>query len=171
MSPPPGPRHAHFQSKIGTFLERLLPEGGQLGECAVSTSDGIKGVDVAWLAPDRRHELSGEEPVLRAPDTCVEILSPSNTVREIQDKIDLYFEAGAREVWVCDRQGRLNFHVGSRSNRRPSGTSPCRSDPTSAAHRRSGCQSLSIAAEGKQPQAVETNQHRAALMTDYTEGQ
>jgi Uma2 family endonuclease len=118
MSPPPGPRHANLQIKIGILLERLLPVGGQLGDCAVSTSDGIKGVDVAWLAPDRCHELSSDEPLRRAPDICVEILSPSNAVREIEEKIDLYFEAGAREVWVCDRQGQLSFHVGSRSDRR-----------------------------------------------------
>jgi Uma2 family endonuclease len=32
-----------------------------------------------------------------------EILSPSNTAGEIDEKIALYFEAGAREVWICEQ--------------------------------------------------------------------
>ena len=35
-----------------------------------------------------------------APDLAVEILSPSNTVAEIHDKLVEYFENGARLVWV-----------------------------------------------------------------------
>jgi Uma2 family endonuclease len=35
-----------------------------------------------------------------APDLCVEILSPSNTIAEIEDKVTEYFDNGARLVWV-----------------------------------------------------------------------
>jgi Uma2 family endonuclease len=35
-----------------------------------------------------------------APDLAVEILSPSNTVEEIDSKLIEYFENGARLVWV-----------------------------------------------------------------------
>src|SRR5271166_3000887 len=49
----------------------------------------------------------------RAPEICVEILSPSNTAGEIDEKIALYFEAGAREVWICERDGTLKFHFSS----------------------------------------------------------
>jgi Uma2 family endonuclease len=48
-----------------------------------------------------------------APEICVEILSPSNTAREIDEKIALYFEAGACEVWICERDGTLKFHFSS----------------------------------------------------------
>jgi Uma2 family endonuclease len=48
-----------------------------------------------------------------SPEICVEILSPSNTAGEIDEKIALYFEAGAREVWICGRDGTLKFHFSS----------------------------------------------------------
>lgn len=35
-----------------------------------------------------------------APDLAVEILSPSNTVEEIHNKLVEYFDNGARLVWV-----------------------------------------------------------------------
>jgi Uma2 family endonuclease len=39
----------------------------------------------------------------------VEILSPSNTKGEIDEKRQLYFEAGASEVWLCDEDGGIRF--------------------------------------------------------------
>jgi Uma2 family endonuclease len=44
------------------------------------------------------------------PDLCVEVLSPGNTAREIRDKMAAYFAAGVREVWVCDRDGKMSFY-------------------------------------------------------------
>mgnify|MGYP001313879954 CR=1 FL=1 len=41
-------------------------------------------------------------PDLAAPEICLEILSPSNSIVEMEMKRALYFEAGAREVWECD---------------------------------------------------------------------
>jgi Uma2 family endonuclease len=47
--------------------------------------------------------------LVRAPEICVEVLSISNTPAEIAEKIALYFEAGAQEVWTCDQDGTLEF--------------------------------------------------------------
>ena len=44
-----------------------------------------------------------------APEICVEVLSPSNTEAEIQEKRALYFDAGAAEVWICDESGTMSF--------------------------------------------------------------
>ncbi|MBX3442797.1 MAG: Uma2 family endonuclease [Planctomyces sp.] len=41
-----------------------------------------------------------------APDWAVEILSPSNTPREMQLKREQFFEAGTRRVWIVDPRGR-----------------------------------------------------------------
>ena len=37
-----------------------------------------------------------------APDLVVEVLSPSNTVQEIDDKEQVCLENGAREFWVVN---------------------------------------------------------------------
>ncbi len=44
-----------------------------------------------------------------APEICVEIISSSNTKKAMAAKRQLYFEAGAREVWLCDENGVLSF--------------------------------------------------------------
>src|SRR5260370_24112394 len=51
MSPPPAPTHGKKQYRIGTLLERHLPEGIVITECPFSTSDGVKAIDVARLHP------------------------------------------------------------------------------------------------------------------------
>jgi Uma2 family endonuclease len=110
MSPPPAPAHGKKQNRIGTLLEQLLPTGHVVTECPVSTADGVKAVDVAWLAPERGQETDAEVCLQRAPEICVEVLSPSNTAFEIREKVALYFEAGASEVWICEQDGTLRFH-------------------------------------------------------------
>jgi Uma2 family endonuclease len=45
----------------------------------------------------------------RAPEICVEVLSPSNTRVEIREKTALYFDAGAKEVWLCSDSGAMTF--------------------------------------------------------------
>ena len=48
----------------------------------------------------------------RAPEICIEILSPSNTPAEINEKRALYFDAGAAEVWICNLDGSMSFLLG-----------------------------------------------------------
>jgi len=104
MSPPPALAHGNQQNEIGFWLRTLLPQGQVVTECPLSTSDGVKAIDVAWLAPERRQEVHSVSCLLRAPEICVEVLSPSNTSEEISEKIALYFESGAREVWSATRE-------------------------------------------------------------------
>ena len=109
MSPPAAPRHSRRQARIAAVLTQLLPEGVVFTECPISTADGVKAADVAWLAHGRP-EIE-EDPVLftRAPEICVEILSPSNIQSEIDEKRALYFDAGATEVWICGTDGSLSY--------------------------------------------------------------
>jgi Uma2 family endonuclease len=110
MSPPPAPKHGNFQNEIGHIFRSLLSEGRVITECPLSTSDGVKAIDVAWLRPGRAQELRSTSCLVRAPEVCVEVLSTSNTRAEIAEKIMLYFEAGAQEVWTCDQDGTMEFH-------------------------------------------------------------
>src|SRR6266567_1318828 len=98
MSPPPAPSHGGYQLEIGRLLWNLLPEGRALTECPISTADGVKAADVVWASPARIQDLGDGVCFLRAPEICVEVLSPSNTEAEIQEKMMLYFDAGAEEV-------------------------------------------------------------------------
>ncbi len=109
MTPPPGFRHSSRQGEIITLLLSLLPAGRAFPECPVSTAGGVKAVDVAWLDASR-HEIGQDLPLLtRAPNICIEILSPSNSPSEIDQKRALYFDAGAQEVWICNLDGSISF--------------------------------------------------------------
>lgn len=57
----------------------------------------------------RRH---GAESEFRAgPDLCVEVLSPTNTRAEIDEKVAEYLAADAREVWVVGEDGMPEIHT------------------------------------------------------------
>jgi Uma2 family endonuclease len=112
MSPPPAFVHADRQGKIAELLKSLLPEGRALPECPVSTADGVKAVDVVWLAPRRPELVDRPIALTTAPEICVEVLSPSNTTAEIDEKRALYFDAGTAEVWICNLDGSMSFFLG-----------------------------------------------------------
>ena len=105
-------RYAHggYQAKIVTLLDKLLA-GKVVTEGAVQTSDNVKVPDVAWLTWDHWKTAENELAASTAPAICVEVTSKSNYRRELNEKKALYFEAGAKEVWFCDKTGNMIFHT------------------------------------------------------------
>ncbi len=111
MSPPPAANHGSYQYQIARRLDDLMRRGRVLTECPISTADGVRAADVAWASPQRVRELGNRACFPHAPEICVEVLSPGNTDEEMQEKIALYFDAGAQEVWLCEIFGALKFHL------------------------------------------------------------
>jgi Uma2 family endonuclease len=109
IMPPPAPKHGAFQLEIGFHLRTLLRYGRAMTECPISTADGVKAADVAWASPERMAELGTKSCFPRSPEICVEVLSPDNTDAEIREKLALYFDAGAKEAWICDLSGNMSF--------------------------------------------------------------
>ena len=115
-APPPAPQHGSFQSEIAYQLRHLMSTGRVLTECPISTADGVKASDVAWASPNRMKELGHRTCFPIAPEICVEVVSPENTNTEMAEKRALYFDAGAKEVWICEPTGAMTVH-GARSTR------------------------------------------------------
>lgn len=111
MSPPPAPEHGEEQIEIGFLLRKHCPKGHTISECPISTSDGVKAADVAWISRERRQESAGKPFLVKAPEICVEVLSPSNRPGEMEVKKALYFEAGADEVWFRELDGTMRFFL------------------------------------------------------------
>jgi Uma2 family endonuclease len=131
MSPPPAPSHGGFQSRIAYLLSHLMPRGRVFTECPISTADGVKAADVAWASTRVVRELGNRTCFPQAPEICVEVLSPSNTENEIAEKVALYFDAGAQEVWICDQDGQMRFEAARGARRRKLGGSQiCGEFPT-----------------------------------------
>ena len=101
--------HSELQAEIAYLLRKLLDGGKALTECSVATSEGVKSPDVAWASDAFLSVNRRSTPFADAPEICVEVLSPSNSRAEMDEKRSLYFAAGAQEVWVCDKDGRIEF--------------------------------------------------------------
>jgi len=114
MTPPPFFEHVWRISRIIELLHEYLPTGKTLSETPISTADGVKVMDVAWLESDYAKALEKQRPLIleRAPQIFIEVLSESNSPEEMAEKRALYFEAGAREVWICELDGRMSFYCG-----------------------------------------------------------
>ena len=102
--------HSILQGRIEALLRERLAEGAVFPECAIATSKGTKVADVVWASAGRLAVIRDEVEASVAPELCVEIVSASNTAAGIREKVHLYLEAGAREVWLCGEDGRLSFH-------------------------------------------------------------
>lgn len=78
-------------------------------ECSIETSDGVKVADIAWASEHFIEQYGYATPYQVAPEICVEILNPSDTQAEMDEKIQLYLAKGAKEVWICDENGELSY--------------------------------------------------------------
>lgn len=101
--------HSLYQGEIEYLLRTLLKSGRTFPECAIKTAKGTRVADVAWATTDTVRKIKGEVECSIAPEICVEVISASNTGEEMEEKKALYFEKGAREVWICEN-GVMQFH-------------------------------------------------------------
>lgn len=102
--------HSVFQGKINTLLQNSALTGLAFPECAIVTRKGVKVADVAWASDVTFSVIRDEVAASIAPELCVEVLSMSNSEEEMIEKRELYFERGAKEVWVCDEYGDVKFY-------------------------------------------------------------
>jgi len=113
MSPLPEGAHQYRGSIITELLGAYFPDHRAFYENPVLTDLGVKNADVVLVGPDQSEQAFGSKALTPAPEICVEILSPSNTQEEIDEKRAAYLRAGAKEVWICDRNDRMTFFADS----------------------------------------------------------
>jgi Uma2 family endonuclease len=81
--------------------------GGEgLVEASVLTAIGLLVADVAWTSAEFARAHGHETPFRRAPELCIEIVSPSNSLKELREKVDAYLAAGAVEAWIAYPQSK-----------------------------------------------------------------
>ena len=107
---PASNKHGRLQSLIGTLLERKLKKGEALTECSMQTTDGVKVADVAWCSKAFIKQYGYQTPYSHAPELCVEVVSPSNSKEEMTNKVQLYLQAGAEEVWIVWENGVVDYY-------------------------------------------------------------
>ena len=107
---PASNKHGNTQFKTGRAIDRERKSGEVITECSIQTSDGVKVADVAWASDEFIEEHGMATPYQKAPEICVEVVSPSNTAAEIEHKIELYLAKGALEVWVVSDKKEVTFY-------------------------------------------------------------
>jgi Uma2 family endonuclease len=103
--PPPKRKHFFIQRKLRMLLEPFAGQGG-----VVEKEVGFRPypehefwiADVAYLSAERSKQSDAEDNFVGAPELVIEVLSPSNTAAEIQDKQQICLANGSLEFWVVD---------------------------------------------------------------------
>ncbi len=115
---PASNRHGILQFNIGSEIKARKKGGVVIVECSILTSEGVKVADVAWASDEFFAEFADKTPYPKAPEICVEVVSPGNSRAEIEEKIRLYLEKGALEVWIVNEFNKISFftHTGKIKN-------------------------------------------------------
>jgi Uma2 family endonuclease len=112
--PPPRSRHGLYSSRIAFLLIQHVRQHG-LGEVLINDAgfilsrgpDTVRGPDVSFI---RRNRLTdGELPegyFPGAPDLAIEVLSPDDRARDVDEKVDMYLDAGCPLVVILSPERR-----------------------------------------------------------------
>jgi Uma2 family endonuclease len=102
-------KHHLIQNRLVELLKSAAQSGGlvstELAFRALPEYE-LRVADVAYLSAERLQQVDPDDNIRGAPDLVIEVLSPSNTVAEINEKEKLCLENGAREFWVVDQDLR-----------------------------------------------------------------
>lgn len=107
---PASNKHGRMQFDVGRKIDRKKRTGTIITECSIETSDGVKVADVAWASDQFIAEFGDVTPYPKAPEICVEVVSPSNSKAEIEYKSELYLAKGAQEVWVVNNKNEVTIY-------------------------------------------------------------
>jgi len=102
--------HIAFQDHITDMIKSLMKKGRTLQEFPIKTSENVKVADVVWMSAHLFEKVKKEASSPIAPEICVEVMSPGNSKAKMLYKGRLYFEAGAKEFWTCDKKGNITFY-------------------------------------------------------------
>jgi Uma2 family endonuclease len=110
--PPAGFEHSGIAVRIASMLltfarEHRLGEvvGADAGFILFDEPPTVRAPDVAFVRQERL-AFDPKKFAPLSPDLAVEVVSPSNTMSEIHEKVLDYLEAGTRLVWVVDPRPR-----------------------------------------------------------------
>ena len=75
--------------------------GAETGFVLKRNPDVVRGADVAFVSASRIPAAGLPTKFWEGPpDLAVEVVSPGDTVDEVEEKVDDYLDAGTREVWI-----------------------------------------------------------------------
>jgi Uma2 family endonuclease len=103
--PPPKRGHQRIQRRILRLLTRQANEDAVVEiEMAFRPTDEYEvwQADVGYTSLKHENEAGDDEYLMGSPELVVEVLSPSNTVDEINDRMCVCMANGCVSFWVVD---------------------------------------------------------------------
>ncbi|HEV1286099.1 MAG TPA: Uma2 family endonuclease [Bryobacteraceae bacterium] len=109
--PPAKSRHARIIKAVAKALAPL--EDGGPWSVFVEAGYRLSENPPTWIQPDvsvlsseRARATSGDDYFLKPPELAVEVISPSETARDLTRKVDLLLAGGSLAVWVIYPENR-----------------------------------------------------------------
>ena len=111
---PAGWKHGWIAGRLHIWMGRHIEEHnlgvvfeGETGFLLASDPDTVRAPDIAFI---RRERFPAQPPAEAfwpgAPDLAVEVVSPGDTIHEVDDKVKTWLDAGAKMVWVVNPKSR-----------------------------------------------------------------
>ena len=100
-------RHGRVQGRLGALVGHFIYTHN-LGDAITEAGfildhnpDIVRGPDFAFVAAARTLPYDDQDRYFEgAPDLVVEIVSPNDMAIEVRERIDHYFTAGCRLIWI-----------------------------------------------------------------------
>lgn len=105
---PAGHDHGRIIMELASPLQVFVKKkklgkiyAAETGFVLSTNPDTVRAPDIAFIRQERVHEVGRSRGFwIGPPDLAVEVISPSDTVGEIEDKVRMWLERGTRLVWV-----------------------------------------------------------------------
>lgn len=96
--------HDRIKNRISRLLTRYLDANPELPLDAV-VEIGVLVSDYDSFVPDVAVVRTGEQPLSSriyrgSPELAIEVVTPTDTAKNLERKVDAYLQGGARSVWV-----------------------------------------------------------------------
>jgi Uma2 family endonuclease len=121
--PPPKSGHQKIQDRLQMLLKKIFGEEHAVRmEMAFrpTAEHEVWVADVGCVSVDRDNATAADDYLMGAPELVIEVLSPSNTVNEINDKMFICMSNGCHSFWIVDpkrhtvsvTEGAVSTHYG-----------------------------------------------------------
>jgi len=114
----PMPRHNWVRDNVAAAI-REFAHPQNLGRVFVETGyqlapDTVRIPDVSFVSAERMRDVDLDKRIRGAPALAIEVVSPTDLVEDLTEKVDQYLASGSKAVWVFYPKTRevQVFHAG-----------------------------------------------------------
>jgi len=108
MMSPAGAEHGVVALHIGRFLAQFVEESdlglvfaAETGFRIAENPDTVRAPDVSFVSKERLPRVLPKGFFEGPPDLAVEVVSPGESIRDVNEKVNMWLAGGVKSVWVA----------------------------------------------------------------------